>query len=145
MPTVATHDATPADSWDALRSDLAKLEQQTLSLPRSESVEPSYTFVDAYLEARQAEAPATDQPPCEPGLDQLRRQVAELEHKLAIDTSEVEYDSQRSQSAALQLQLAELDAASHPDRAQQAYRQIASTYPDTQWGQQAQLLLTHVP
>ncbi|QDU54376.1 hypothetical protein [Aeoliella mucimassa] len=149
-PTLAETSLGPttpamADSWDAIRADLARLEQQTAELNAQWSAKAAELNALIDQPTNDAELTTDDRLPGEPSLAELREQVAALEHKLAVDTTELEYDYQRSRSAALQLQLADLDAAKHPDRAQQAYRQIASIYPDTQWGRQAQRMLSQAP
>lgn len=77
-------------------------------------------------------------------LDQLRAELSVLESRVAANNTDLEWDIEWSRSGALRLELANQDVTTDPARAAEAYRQIASTYAGTRWGDEARLALVQI-
>lgn len=135
----ATQDSSSAE-LAALTAELQSLSTQTdalLAKLQLREAELQSSLIDLQLVALQE---LVDEPPSQ---QQLESEAFTLE---SVPVSEeLAWEIEWSKSAALRLELARQDAERDPALATEKYRQIASTYAGTRWGDEARLALAANP
>jgi hypothetical protein len=129
--------AAEETSMEVLSAAIAEIETQSeqLALKLDQSFAPPQDVL-AVVERARADGGQS--------LGQLRAELTELEAHAAATDAQLVWNRAWSRSGALRLELARQQGRIDPHQAVQSYRQIAASYPNTPWGDEAQMALAEI-
>lgn len=127
--------AVEAPTLEELSATIAEIETeiQQLQEQMADSPTPTYDLISAMKHSSHNDLAYREK---------LRHELAELESRVAANDAALNWQRAWFRSGALRLELAKQEAQIDPQRAADAYRQIAQSYAGTPWGDQARVALT---